>query len=75
MRTVGMILIVVLIASCKEKPKNYTCTCTFISQYGVEQNSGIVNGTNEEARNECAKHQEMAQRHYHRIGHVTCSVR
>jgi hypothetical protein len=45
MRTVGMILIVVLIASCKEKPKNY---------------SGIVNGTNEEARDECAKSQEMA---------------
>jgi hypothetical protein len=60
MKTVGMILIVVIFASCKEKPKNYT---------------GIVNGTNEEARDECAKHQEMAQRHYHKIGHVTCSVR
>jgi hypothetical protein len=76
MKTISIVLFaLVALSSCKEKAKNYTCTCTFISQYGVEQNSGIVNGTNEEARDECAKNQEMAQRYYHKTGHVTCSLK
>lgn len=76
MKTIGMILFaLVALSSCKEKPQDYTCTCTFISQYGVEQTKGTIKGTNEEARNECAKSQEFAQRYFHKTGHVTCSLR